>query len=124
MARIVFKATPGLDLYLVWSTVVDSAVGVGTGAEVVEFLLEGDYSRREALAAVQRADLNGSSAHDAGMRLGWWDSDPIRVMEAAPRDAPPEHFYYLPRARMLGYAHALHVGDDKAAQALLVLQRE
>lgn len=79
MPDYVVKRAPDADEYMVWSTVVDSAVTPVVGRdELVEWLVDVDerkepYARPDALARLERADRQGSSS-----RLphhGWWDDD-------------------------------------------------
>lgn len=117
MGRMIVKAERDRDLYLIWSSVVDAPICIGTRQELLDYYREkegGDGVRRAERAFVQ-ADERGSSAH-AGIRAGWWEDEELRVMEGSPDDG----WYHLPRARLTEYAEALLRDDDEAAQALLV----
>lgn len=83
MPSIVMKEAPDVDFYVVWSSVVEAPVAVGTRAEI-EWRVEGARAARFA-----RADATGTSAmwvEVAGMRdrypeEGSWEDDSYIYMQ-------------------------------------------
>jgi hypothetical protein len=124
MGEFVVKAAPDVDLYLIWSTVVDSVCVVGTRAEILAHLWA-DYRMEHPEctpnpgtgpdARMARADRLGSSAHEPAGMYGWND-EAFHVGEAAPRTGG---WWELPRASLVAYARALLADDEAAAHALL-----
>jgi hypothetical protein len=114
MGQAIVKAARDRDLYMVWSSVVDAPVAVGSRNQMVEYARqEWRDTPEQAEAALQRADTNGSS--DRAMRFGWWDDETLPVMEGS----PPDGWYHVRRDRLVDYAEALLHDDDAAAVALL-----
>jgi hypothetical protein len=120
MPSVLVKATPGRDLYCVWSTVVDNVTWIGTRAA---FVAErpGDESSPERLA---RTDLRGTSVitHEDDPRSDYataeygWDDTGFVVTNIT---NSPEPFYWLPRANLAAYLDAILADDDAAMYATL-----
>jgi hypothetical protein len=115
MGQSIVKADPGWDLYLVWSSVVDAAIGVGDRDTLQAWLLDDPQWAPGVHAAFERADRLGSS--DRSVRFAWWDDEFLPVMMGSPDDGG---LYHLPRSRLVEYAEALLADDELGAQALLV----
>jgi hypothetical protein len=114
MGQMIVKAARDRDLYLVWSSVVDAPIAVGTRSEMATYAgREWRYDVDEAEAVLRRVEERGSS--DRSTRAGWWDDDALTVMEGSPADG----WYRIRRDRLADYAEALMRDDEGAAQALL-----
>lgn len=124
MGEFVVKAAPDVDLYLIWSTVVDSACYVGTRAEIREHLWDEHrgqhphelpplgYSPDDRMV---RTDQHGTSALDPP-GLYSWSHEAFHVGEASPCDG---RWWELPRTNLVAYAKAIIADDEVAAHALL-----
>lgn len=93
MPRIVLKATPERDLYCEWSTIVDSVTFIGTRAEIVEYLGEGEFrgSGDRPEVRVSRADHFGTSAMYGDPHDGAWEDSGFVYEQRG----------WLPRARLV-----------------------
>lgn len=123
MADIIIKADKDVDLYLLWSSNIDSAVFVGSREQLTEYLLI-----KAKLDAEEKIRKDLTYADDAGTSsrifgTGGWNDKYLHVSEDAPRDRV-DGKYYIPRVKMLEYAQHLYLGDDEAAQKLLVFNSE
>lgn len=101
---------PEVDDYVVWSTIVDSAVYRGSRDQVESYLRceWGTRGTRDLPGAFERANATGSSALGG---TGQWGST-LQVMEGGGPGL-------LPRDRLRAYVEALVGGDEaKAAQVL------
>lgn len=118
MGSFIVKLRPGLDLYMVWSCVVDNIVMVGTAAELEADRYTCDGGHRNVnvenplAARLARADRYGTSApplkwRGRNHREGGWRDNGFVVHN------DPEG--WLPRRHFLPYAIALR--DDKPAKA-------
>ena len=107
------KCSPDLDLYVMWSSIVDNAVWVGSRAEALH-LPEFDEER------LVRTDKTGTSTL-RGVRgyplAGSWDNPTILVRETVRQDEGV-YAYTLRRTDLAAYAETLDV-DDVEAEALL-----
>jgi hypothetical protein len=114
VGRAIVKAAPDRDLYMVWSSIVDAVVAVGTRAEMVEYARQ-DWrlDDEHAEAALVRADTLGSS--DRAIGFGRWGDDVLPVREGS----PPDGWYHIRRDRLVDYVEALLRDDGEAATALL-----
>jgi len=120
MGQAIIKAAPDRDLYLIWSSVVDAAVWVGTRAELAGYAVE-EYGRhgwetywRDGL---DRADDCGTS--DRAFKTGAWDDESLRVGEGSPEAGRDGGIWYIRRDRLAAYADALLADDDAAGHALM-----
>lgn len=118
MGRIVLKTDPGLDRYVIWSSVVDDIVaGPGTRAQVLHYLTTEatprPYTPHQAQALLDRVDRVGSSDRSP-VRFGFWDDDPL---PAGLRDG---WWCELPRDHLDDYVTAVDRGDDHQVRDLLV----
>lgn len=114
MGHQLIKTARDRDQYLLWSSVTDSWLLLGTRAEMLEELptVRG-WDQENAELALDRADKHGTSAP---LNLGCpWDDDYLAVGECAPRGGS----YRIARDRLPTYADAILRGDGQAAQALL-----
>lgn len=107
MPRYILKTVPELDLYVVWSTVVDNAVLVGDRAELVQegFAVEG----------LDLADATGTSAHSG---TGGWSGEDLFVGNATTRSE--DSFFWLSRGLLTEYAQLLVADRVQEAESLLV----
>ncbi len=115
MGQAIIRTAPGRDLYLVWSSIVDAPVAVGTRTEMVE------YARREwrleeerAEAAVVRADELGTS--DRTFDTGGWEDEELPVFNGWNLEPG---WWYVRRDRLVEFAEAILRDDDAAVTALL-----
>lgn len=125
MGEYVVKAARDVDLYLIWSTVTDSAHYIGTRDEIREFRwaqYKADHPNcdpRDGFSpddSMRRADETGTSAIAPAGVYGW-DDEAFHVGEAAPHQ--PGWWFEIPRADLVAYAEALIADDEAAAHALL-----
>ncbi len=116
MGQALIRAAPDRDLYLVWSSIVDAPVAVGTRAEMVGWARqEWRLEEERAEAALMRADELGTS--DRRFNTGGWDDDELPVFNGW---QPPEPgWWYIRRDRLVEFAEAILRDDDAAATALL-----
>lgn len=104
------------DLYLVWSSIVDAPVAVGTRAEMVGWArAEWHLEEERAEAALVRADELGSS--DRAIGFGRWDDDELPVFNGWQPQEPG--WWYIRRDRLVEFAEAILRDDDASATALL-----
>lgn len=96
MPRFIMKAQPDKDLYVDWSTVVDSPLEWGTAQE-----MQIEASRLE------RADMTGTTAY-AGS--GSWKSEGLIVRELGTSNTT----WWLPRENLAPFLESLG-GDDGAS---------
>lgn len=83
MPSYIVKRAPGVDQYLVYSTVTDSPLTMPMSREdMKKYLVATATCRRcaedESEERLARADLHGSSAFDA--HNGWWDKSRFLVL--------------------------------------------
>lgn len=124
MGEFVVKASPDVDLYLIWSTITDCPYYVGTREEIREHLWD-EYRSEHPHSTPQpgyspddrmaRADEHGTSAQAPAGMYGW-DDEAFSIREVVPDDG---HWYELPRVNLVAYARALLDEDEPAAHALL-----
>lgn len=94
MGNILLRTAPGTDTYVVWSTVVDEPIFVGTRAEVEEYLVKLALAdaRHKARKDLQNAAGWGSSVRHRlpGQEhyTGSWEDDslPCGPLKWLPRD--------------------------------------
>ena len=77
MPTYVIKAEPDVDLYVLWSTVVEAPTFTGTRAEVTQHLiwLTDNEQAKQIEARFDRADARGSSGIPP-FDYGTWEGDP------------------------------------------------
>lgn len=90
------------DFYVLWSTVVDAAVGYGTRAEVAEMMLEDsiEWAKQQIEWSLERADT-------------WQRKESLIVMEG------PGGQGTLPFDCLYDYAQYLKAGEEGAAASLV-----
>lgn len=71
MGQIILKMRPADDLYMIWSTVVESPVFLGDRADVVAYLEAERFMWSDPEGALARADACGASSKL--WRDGAWD---------------------------------------------------
>src|SRR2546421_449164 len=110
VGQAVVKAAKDRDLYLIWSSIVDNAIWVGTRAELLDYLwrehrmAHPDCTPNAGSAPedrVARADRTGSSM--IAPAVYGWDDEALTVMEGS----PPDGWYQIRRDRLVEYAEAL-----------------
>lgn len=106
MGRAVIKTSPGEDLYMIFSTIVDDITMIGTRAELSD---EG-ISDME----FEKADQFGSSS---AMRRGLWESGPLPVSRTETRNK--NMWYQLKREDFSRYAHLMLEDREAEAEALM-----
>jgi hypothetical protein len=104
MGGVIVKASPGEDVYLEWSTVVEAPTFIGTRAEILEYLRWSSVksvtdSPEERLA---RADETGSSSAGDYAWFASWDDDGFVV----------ERRGILPRSKLRDFA-LLYAAEDR-----------
>lgn len=111
MGHLVVKVAKDEDLYMVWSSIVDNAVWIGSREELLDSSMEVGTEER-----ITRADEKGSSS----MRgIGWWEDDDFLVHNTQHRrDAG---FFELRREDFAHYARHLLTDPEQAEKVLLVL---
>jgi hypothetical protein len=121
MGQMILKVSRERDLYMVWSSVVDNAVWVGTKDELVEGLVQEEAKRiREQIGReFERADERGTSAR-AFVRGGFEDTDTLLVREL---DGLPPWGGKLHRKDFEAYAEALMVEDNAEAARLVAREK-
>lgn len=116
MGKPVYKASPDLDLYAEWSSIVEAPTFIGTRAEMLEHLTQNQDRRGDDTPEVRlaRADETGSSSlrdpmsSYAGPLSGAWDDDGEIV----------EQLGWLPRGRFADFFVAYAADPDTAYKLL------
>lgn len=118
MGIMIFKVEPGAtDRYLVWSTVVDAPIGIGTRVDMLRWLQPpvGDLDPARARAVMKRVDETGTSEREG--RGAWEDLEPIPVGEDL---CPSDGWYRMSRENLPALVDAIASGDREAIHQLLV----
>ncbi|MFF7198260.1 hypothetical protein ACFZAM_31695 [Streptomyces sp. NPDC008079] len=110
MGRAVIRAAPDADLYMVYSTTVQSVTVIGTREELAEEGVRPDE--------FERADRFGSSSY---RRRGYWQSPPLSMTASTRQDSP---WYLLERRDFAEYARLMTENQDTEAEALLTPDTE
>jgi len=110
MGRCIIKVAQDEDLYLTYSSVIDSWILIGNREETLseikeQFGLHGDFD------ALDRADENGTS--DRNYQTGAWDDDYIRVLNQA-----GDECRWLERKDLSSYANLILADQRMEADAL------
>ena len=120
MPRFIIKCAPDADLYMEWSTIVESPTWIGKREELEAYLLQSaarDGSEDEVVRErITRADTFGTSAlypRPNATADGGWDDDGQIV----------EQQWWLPRSKFYDFAAALLDADiDGVAVAAEVVR--
>jgi hypothetical protein len=109
MPRFIVKPTTDRDVYVVWSTVADAPVEVGSRDYLTRHLPSGE----RGASRFDRADLSGTSA--TGEAAGWlgWSERTFPLGEG-----PGDDSRQVSRERLAEYALHMDRGDTAAAYAL------
>lgn len=103
MGKQIIKATPGRDLYIEWSSVVEAPTFIGTRAEVAAYLMRAfrgaeadrlDFEAGQVEKRLARADQDGSSGlppfdcnwdsnGEIYMQQGWLRRDKMEALAEA-----------------------------------------
>jgi hypothetical protein len=116
------KADRDQDLYLIWSSIVDAPIWIGTRAELLKQLWT-DFHRKHPNCdpkpgtgpdvRLARADEFGTSDLDGDYG---WEQESFILMAGAPDD---DYFYDLPRTNLAAYATTLVEHGEVPARAHL-----
>lgn len=124
MSRMVIRADrdPHVDLYLVWSSIVDDAIFAGTREQVTADLMrEGTelgraYTDGDIERFFDRADQYGSSS---SYKDAWWQADGLVCRGCEDLMGEDRWSWWIPREHLAGYARVLLQDDrDKVAEFL------
>jgi hypothetical protein len=109
----ILKASPDLDLYCEWSSIVDAPVFIGTKQEILAYLTHyyGHDSSREIVEAAERSTRLGTSERD--LNMGDWEDTGLAVQNFGSK-----RMDWLPRAKFAEF-FSLYFKDRAAAEALL-----
>ncbi len=110
MGYEIIKCAPDVDLYIEWSSIVESPTAVGTRAEMLEHLAErqGHASSNPPEARLHRADERGTSMLDNSGH--GWDSYGVIYEQRG----------FLRRRTFTEFARAVLADADEAAIAALL----
>lgn len=103
MGTCVLKASPEINLFGEWSTVVDGFVSIGTRADMI--------AKGIAPDRLDRAHQTGTSALD--YPLGGYHATGLLVLDGGACSG------FLPRQRLAAYMLLLDESEDEAARRLL-----
>lgn len=104
MPSIVVKVARDEDLYMYWSTVVESPFFVGGEMDLRHYLMtDGGESRDEATQRIERAKLNGTSARYGDPPIYGWDSEGLIYKQLG----------WLTRDAFSQFAHAFLDEEDE-----------
>lgn len=118
---LIIKLRPGMDLYMVWSTVADNLVDIGTSDELKSWHYLNDRPTDPICGRLDRADQYGTSAYP--WKLTWRGPGAKPHREGGWRDNGfvvhngPEG--WLERRHFLPYAVAIRDGKMQKAKRLV-----
>lgn len=126
MGHFITRTAPDVDLYIMWSTVVDAPIYFFENEEALRSYLQqeydqGNYGRRPEVL-IKKTNETGSSVF--GWKVGTWEDEDLPVREGSPLSPSGTRpgCWYLPRENQTAYAQAILANNDELANSYLVFR--